>query len=584
MKSNAAWSGITETWRRLGRIDLTSKPVLYSLIFAHIFTVFGFEIGRIGTNPFLVLAIALMAEVLFWASYLTLYAIQIWLLRDINSVFSKVFIILASNTVRIVALELSYYQFGLQPDLGITERFLGDTTGVIMLLIGIAYMQVVMSELGAQEAEVARVKQDLEKSGLASKASAEGADAALRARAQQVLGDQLNAISEYLKSAKAPKAKRLSEEIQLLIKNKVRPLSVELRQRLEVFSATTIEENGPIRSRLPQAIFPALDFRPGVAFLFAGLNIFVTTPGLSDWPTALVFGFVTLSFPILGILLARLYPRQAIHNLWCGAGMVGLGATLAWLPSLSFLILSSASHPQLMVLSFTSTVVIIFSSVAVAFWSAFKRERVAYLEEIAELTEERARQLAILDQAVWVSRRNWSYLVHGTVQGALTVALSRLQLAKVVTPELIAEVLRDIERAKSALEAETGFSQDWAQVLSEIKQTWAGVCTLEEKVTGPAKKLLSTNPSAAMCATEIVKELVSNSFRHGGASAIALTIAVDEVGDLLLSATNNGAELSSEIQNGIGTQMFSDLTSSWSWKNTPKGVRFSATIPVSPSP
>lgn len=584
MKTDAAWSGVVETWQRLGRIDLTSKPVLYSLIVAHVFTVFGFEIGRIGTDPLLVLSIALMAEVLFWATYLTLYAIQVWLLRDIDSVFSKVFVILASNTVRIVALELSYYQFGLKTELGLAGRLLGDTTGVIMLLIGIAYMQVVMSELGLQEAALNQAKRELEKSGRASKASAEGADTALRAKAQQVLGEQLNAITAYLKSTKSPKAKRLSEEIQLLIQTKVRPLSVELWKRLEGFSSTAAEENEPTRSRLPRTIYPALDFRPGVAFLFAGLNIFVTAPGLSNWTTALSFGLVTLSFPVLATLLARLYSKKSMHNLLCGTGMVGLGATLAWLPSLSFLLINSAEHPRLLVLSFTASLVIVFSSIAVAFWSAFKRERVAYLEEIAALNQERTRQLALLDQAIWVSRRNWSYLVHGTVQGALTVALSRLQLAKNVTPQLTAEVLSDIERAKAALEAGTGFTQNWTQVLSEIKQTWSGVCEVESKVSEPAKKILDVHPSTSICATELIKELVSNAFRHGGATLVSLTLALDAEGDLQLGAFNNGRAISTELSNGIGTEIFQELTSEWDWNNTPKGVRFSATIPVGTNP
>ena len=584
MKSSGAFAGVRETWQRLGRIDLTSKPVLLSLIFAHILTVFGFELGRIGTNPLLVLSIALMAEVLFWATYLSLYAIQVWLLKDFAGVFSKVFIIVFSNTVRIVALELSYFQFELQSELGIAGRFLGDTTGIIMLLIGIAYTQVVLFELGAQEAELDRARREVEKSARTSKASAEGADAALRAKAQQVLGEQLNAIVASLRSTKAPKIKQLSEEIQLLIQTKVRPLSAELWRKLESFDSQAKEDQGPVRTRLPRTLYPATDFRAGVAFIFSGFNIFVTAPGLSTWSVALVFGLITLTFPVFGFVLSQLYPKGARYSLWSGAGIVALAATLAWLPSLSFLLLSSAEHSGLLVLSFTSTMVIIFSSVGVAIWSAFKRERVSYLEEISELTEERSRQLALLDQAVWVARRNWSYLVHGTVQGALTVALSRLQLAKTVTPELTAEVLIDIERAKSALEAGTGFAQDWVQVLEEIKQTWSGVCSLDHDVTDSAKQILGSNPNAATCATEIVKELVSNAFRHGGATEVSLTLVVDEKNDLYLTATNNGKAVDKDSVFGIGSEMFGELTSSWDWKNTPKGPRFTATIPVSPSP
>jgi hypothetical protein len=111
IKNSMQLAGLKETWVRLGRIDLASKPVIISLLVAHTLTVFGFELGRVGERPFLTLAIALMAEVLFWGSYLTMYALQVWFLGNRSSVLVKVFIIVFSNLVRTFALELALVQF-----------------------------------------------------------------------------------------------------------------------------------------------------------------------------------------------------------------------------------------------------------------------------------------------------------------------------------------------------------------------------------------------------------------------------------------------------------------------------------------
>jgi len=582
--NSSQYSGLKETWQRLGRIDLTSKPVIISLIVAHTLTVFGFEIGRVGERPLFTIAIALMAEVLFWGTYLTLYALQIWLFRDSNSVLAKIFIIVFSNTVRTMSLEFALFEFGLLDELRIADRFLGDQTGILMLLIGIAYIQVVVFDLGTQELELDQAKQRLSENARASKSSAETADKLLRAKAQELLGGQLRAIAKYLKSAKAPAAERLTNEIQDLIDSRVRPLSVDLWRQLERIEDSSTSDSGLRKSRWPRKVAPASDFRPNVIIGLSGLNIFITAPGLSDWPLAWSFSLWMLTFPVLGFVLAKLYPKTVTHSTWLGASISGILGLIAWLPSILYLVSRSNDFPELSVLAFTSSSVIVFTSVAVAVWSSFKRERLEYLVQIENLNAERSRQLAIVDQAVWVARRNWSYLIHGTVQGALTVAISRVQLAGQVTPELVGQVLQDVERARAALDEPQSFSQSLDDVWPQIAQTWDGVCAVSHSTSAEAASLLATSSATSTCVAEIAKELVSNAFRHGKATEVDISISVDAPGDILITSTNNGASVKKTKNAGIGSEMFSELTSHWSWKNTPKGPRFTAVIPVAPNP
>ena len=577
-------AGLKETWFRIGRIDLASKPVIISLLVAHTLTVFGFELGRVGERPFLTLAIALMAEVLFWGSYLTMYALQVWLIGNRSSVLVKIFIIVLSNVIRTLSLEVALVQFGLVDQVRLADRFLGDSTGILILLIGIAYIQVVVVDLSTQELELELARSQLTEQARASKISAETADKTLRAKAQAMLGDQLKAITKYLKSAKAPNAERVAKEIQELIDSKVRPLSVELWRRLD-----TIEERIPLPSkvkprRFPKELYPALDFRPTVIFTLSGLNIFITAPGLADWGLTLVFGLWMLTFPVVGLALTAIYPKQAANSTWVGAIMIVVLSVLAWTPSLLFLLARSAEYPGLQVLSFTSTMVIILTALGVGIWSAFKRERISYLEEIDSLNKERARQLALVDQAVWVARRNWSFLVHGTVQGALSVALSRIQLSDSVSPELANQVLQDVERARSALNQSQSFNQPWDEIWPQIEQTWEGVCEVTHRTSPEADLLLAGSGPTATCVAEIAKELVSNAFRHGKATQVEIEISLASPEDILITSTNNGELVKDDRVEGIGSEMFGDLTDSWSWSNTPSGPRFTALIPVATNP
>ena len=584
IKNSNYLAGLKETWFRIGRIDLASKPVIISLLVAHTLTVLGFELGRVGERPFITLAIALMAEVLFWGSYLTMYALQVWFIGNRSSVLVKIFIIVLSNVIRTLALEVALVQFGLVDQVRLADRFLGDSTGILILLVGIAYIQVVVVDLSTQELELEQARRKLTEQARASKISAESADKTLRAKAQNLLGDQLKAITKYLKSAKAPNSERVAKEIQDLIDSKVRPLSVELWRRLE-----SIEDPAPLPSktkprRFPKAVRPALDFRPTVIFTLSGLNIFITAPGLADWALTLVFGLWMLTFPVVGLALTAIYPKSASSGIWIGSLTIVALSALAWAPSLIYLLVRSAEYPGLQVLSFTSTMVIIITALGVGIWSAFKRERVSYLEEIDSLNKERSRQLALVDQAVWVARRNWSFLVHGTVQGALSVALSRIQLADSVSPELAQQVLQDVERARSALNQSQSFNQPWDEIWPQIEQTWEGVCEVTHKTSPEADLLLAGSGPTATCVAEIAKELVSNAFRHGKATQVEIEISLASPEDILITSTNNGELVKDDRVEGIGSEMFGDLTDSWSWSNTPSGPRFTAVIPVATSP
>jgi two-component sensor histidine kinase len=168
-------------------------------------------------------------------------------------------------------------------------------------------------------------------------------------------------------------------------------------------------------------------------------------------------------------------------------------------------------------------------------------------------------------------------LVHGTVQGALTVAASRLQLADENNPVQLKQILNDLDKAVTALKGDLAQEQSFDQQVKETRETWAGVLDLEIVVDKAAKSLLE-NSVTSRCASEIVKELAGNAYRHGKAKRLVVAFSRTSEGDLRLSASNDGSPLGAENP-GLGSDLFSDLTMSWSFSDDAQGVNFEAVLP-----
>jgi signal transduction histidine kinase len=151
-------------------------------------------------------------------------------------------------------------------------------------------------------------------------------------------------------------------------------------------------------------------------------------------------------------------------------------------------------------------------------------------------------------------------------------------LADEKNPVEVAAILNDLDRAVAALKGETTLDQSFAQQASETRETWAGVLDIEISVAASAKNLLE-NAITARCAAEILKELAGNAYRHGKAKSLVISFTQDGNGDLRLTASNDGTNLGGDTP-GLGSDLFSDLTMSWSVSNDANGVNFEAVLPA----
>lgn len=78
------------------------------------------------------------------------------------------------------------------------------------------------------------------------------------------------------------------------------------------------------------------------------------------------------------------------------------------------------------------------------------------------------------------------------------------------------------------------------------------------------QKLLQHNQILGCCTLEIIREGVSNAIRHAGAKNIEVQLSISSPSSLEIQVKNDGSPLPPEVTKGFGSELLSQLTTSWS--------------------
>jgi two-component sensor histidine kinase len=353
--------------------------------------------------------------------------------------------------------------------------------------------------------------------------------------------------------------------LRQLIQDDVRPLSDSLSSQARALADQPVALS-PVPKRynlfLPQVELRGL-IRPNAAAVsnaFGSLLLAYVIMGAPRSNPSFYLSFVSwvlvwlvkLAIPA-GLKVSR---RAAI---WA---LVAIG-TLMFLPP--YLIgLTEVEEPAealLLLVLWPSSLV---SLMSFAFSESLDRDRVAVRAALEAENHALAHDQALFEQQLWLGRRAWQFVVHGTVQSALTAALTRLQASPDPEQYVLNRVGEDLERARAALTAAPVRKIDLADSLNQMQATWRGICEIKVSITDRAGRSLQKNNDACMCVNEIVKETVSNAVRHGEAKRIS--VEIDRVDDFELSilVSNDGLPLSAQKRLGVGSRLIEELTTDWS--------------------
>ncbi len=354
------------------------------------------------------------------------------------------------------------------------------------------------------------------------------------------------------------------EHLRKVINKDVRPLSEELNERAIALQQTPQAQ--PVRQRKVKffqakvslrsliKLGPLVAIMP-IANLFAAY-LFLSAPQCLD---VFYFTWVGVAFLAIAKLVIprglRVTRSRAAGILFVLAVISGVPATLAgW---------QHTSDPILMLMLGGLILTSVGFVLGFAWPASLDEDRIEARNRLERVNQDLKHELSLFDQQLWLARRHWQFIVHGTVQSALTAALTRLQSSDCdeTTLELVTQ---DLNRAERALMNPPEHVIDLPESLAELQSVWRGIVNIKINITERATKPLMGNNSACVCVNEIVKEAVSNAVRHGQAKTI--NVEIDREGQVALhiKVSNDGLPIKQRPKAGLGSRLIKELTTSWS--------------------
>jgi signal transduction histidine kinase len=408
-------------------------------------------------------------------------------------------------------------------------------------------------------------------------------------QAQQTLLPQLQRVESAIAAGGTDLSSRwgTASELRAIIFNQVRPLFESLTRESrklvapvkpapsQFFSVVSI----PKSFRLQNSIFPGLSF-------IASLVSFLALPFWIldiNWVSISLGLSITYFLALLGI--KKMLNRAPAISAWLGVPALIAIALISVVPAYSAAVFfypdtEAAVFYGLALVWMSLAIVISF-----ALLDSFDYGAKNYVELLKAENIKLNHEAAIFEQQLWEVRKNWSLLLHGTVQASLTAALTRLNSSD-ADSKSIDLAKRDLDRAIKALSQVPTTTVKLTPALRELVATWAGVCEVEIEMEPDLKKDISRSPRMSMCLNEILKEAVSNAVRHGDAERA--WVEVSRIGEkdaavVEVQVTNDGRIPVTGERRGLGSKLLDELTLDWSLNSEPETGRtiLAARLPFS---
>ena len=384
---------------------------------------------------------------------------------------------------------------------------------------------------------------------------------------QATLLPQIQLVENALKSGNIEMASRwgVAHELKGIIYNQVRPLSESLRQ-----SAKNLVKPAPAapshlvsivaipqRFAVKNSIFPKLTWGTMLLsfmsspFWILDISWVIPSALLSFTYGAMLYGF------------KKFFDRVPSTPWWVGLPALIAIATLSVVPAYSVAVWF---YPDVKAAVLYGLTLVTVSNIVVfsfAYLDSLDYEARLYRTMLEEQNQELVIEMALFEQQLWAARRNWSLVIHGTVQASLTAALTRLN-APDADKKTLDAAKKDLDRAMEALSAPPVSKINFAPAIKELVSTWQGVCDIEVEVSPELKKVISRDVRLSMCINEILKEAVSNAVRHGDAQKAWVTVGAPSGGVIELSVANDGIAPMTGGRRGIGSGLLDELTVDWS--------------------
>ena len=216
----------------------------------------------------------------------------------------------------------------------------------------------------------------------------------------------------------------------------------------------------------------------------------------------------------------------------------------------------------------------------------------AYLTELARVYRVRDQfihhihwKVAEVNSRRWHQQLHFARRVHGSLQSEVAAMAIRLdkELAK---PSSRATSIGDLQttleqKVQQVFEApEVGLNP--TDVLTEISETWAGICDISVILTPTDAEQLMRDPIAVETALEVIREAVSNAIRHGSAKRVAVSVSMPDETIVRVEVTNDGVPLEANpvaTRGGTGSKHLEECSMEYQLTQSKGQTRLLADLP-----
>lgn len=420
----------------------------------------------------------------------------------------------------------------------------------------------------------------------AAKKTLEANQLKVRQTLEELVEPRLQELSIKLSNddLKSSDRKALASDVKSLLQDQVRPISNSFRTSTKALANPNLGKSVSRISlfRLPSVVQPYLALRP---FLIA-LSMFAILPFalyVFEDDSWIATGMLIAAVVYAAILFVRaLLSKAEPMPLWVGiASLIAMEILLLFVIGelLTFAGFPSRSLPAVMVIV---TIVLLAAVAFTAITAVQDYNRDDFISQLKKNNNRLERDLALLNQRLWVERREWALRIHGTIQASLTAALARLSQSGGLNKKDVALIREHIAQARKGLSQNTSSTFSLVDALKETTKTWRGILEIKTDFRSPAAKVLIADRWASVCANEIIKESVSNSMKHGKAERVEVRFESEQPGFIEIIAQDDGKGLPRQFRPGLGSQLLDEIAYPWSLeKRAEGGTVLRARIPIS---
>ena len=192
-------------------------------------------------------------------------------------------------------------------------------------------------------------------------------------------------------------------------------------------------------------------------------------------------------------------------------------------------------------------------------------QRKTTTEKLAGVNQQLEILNASLRQELWLNRRRTASVLHGPVQAALFASAMKLSQTAEPTPELVAEVEKDIEDAIEKLNNPSNLEgEEISAVLEQIVDIWSDAAQITISFSEELELTLARRPLASEALIEISREFINNAIKHGKAENVSLRVFRVDPYRLAVEVTDDGQGVPPGAKPGFGSKLLTELSLSWS--------------------